>query len=320
MLDIVFSIPIHQRLEVVLDQIFNFLHFNPNCGLVLHFSQGFDYANSKITKEQFLRIIDKIGNIFVNPNSVRTGFADIIQAHLSNFEFISFNVDFEFFAICASNELFVRSGLYDLIKTTDCGFNTCCIEQANDWKYGHALFRDEALKSYLKKKNSSKIVFTTPEGQYYKKQIFCKIFEEIKSFYNYQEMKEAYPREEIYFPTILSNLKEQNIVRGEIFTYSAYHFAYLWDVCRLEVDKISKSSGNLFSVKRVDRELNNVIRSYLRDKYGYKMQLEAVLPNNIHLYKYGNITIDYHTYLKNIKQLLSNWKKIPKYFTNHWKT
>lgn len=55
---ILFSIPVHEKLEVVLDQIANILTLNRDCGIVLHFSPVFDYPNSAIDKDTFIRKID----------------------------------------------------------------------------------------------------------------------------------------------------------------------------------------------------------------------------------------------------------------------
>ena len=322
MLNIIFSIPIHQRFEVVLDQIYNFRHFNPNCGIVFHLSQGFDEAGSALSKDEFLSIVEKIGNVYINPTSVRTGFADIIQAHISNFEYVKDCVDFDFFAVCASNEAFVRSGLYDYIRDFDCGFSSCPIKKASDWRFGDWLFQDEKLLSYVNNTEAKILNFTKPEGQYYKKNLFLDICTKIKGFYDYNVMPFAYPREEVYFSTIACNMNaaQQSLKIGDIFTYSAYHFAFLWDVSRIECNRVSSGRYPFFSVKRVDRSINDNIRIYLREKFGYVGKLRSVLPSRIKLKKLNVVQIDFMSLKKNVKQLCNNWKKIPKFFSNKWKT
>ena len=106
--NIVFSIPIHEKLEVVIDQIINFFYFNQNCAIVFHISQGFNYKQSGLSLEEFKERIAQIGNVYINPESVRTGRDDIIQAHLSNFKFVYSFLEFDFFSLCASNELLLK--------------------------------------------------------------------------------------------------------------------------------------------------------------------------------------------------------------------
>lgn len=279
MLNIVFSIPIHEKLEVVLDQICNIQFFNPNCGIVFHLSKGFDYKNSLVSKSDFLEQIKKTSNVFVNPESVRTGFADIIQAHLSNFYYASKVCDFKYFAVCASNELFVRSGLYQYVCQYDCGYDIDILSNESKWYFGK-VFQDTDLMKYMKLNGYEKIVLTHIEGVFFKKEIMLEIVNTICGFYNYKKMTVVYPREEIYFSTVAYNLC--NAVKiGEIFTYSAYHQQRLLDVTRREISKVINSEGHLFSVKRVARNLNDYTRTYLRSIFGYYVNLVKMLPFGI---------------------------------------
>lgn len=311
MLNIIFSIPIHQRLEVVLDQICNIQHFNPNCGIVFHLSQGFDYKTSLVSKDEFIEQAKRLGNVFINPESVRTGFADIIQAHMSNFEYISKVCDFRYFAICASNESFVRPGLYQYISQYDCGYEQRYITKEDNW-YDGAVYKDDDLMRYMKKNGFSKIDITHPEGEYFKKEIFNKIVESVKSFYDYKQMKLVYPREEIYFSTVACNLLP-NAKVGEVFAYSAYHKGRLWDVTRPEIVRIIKSMSPLYSVKRVDRTLNDNIRIYLRDRNAYQEKLAGVLPHGIKASdKISNLSTDYASFKKIVNVFVNKVRKIHK--------
>ena len=114
--NIIFSIPIHEKLEVVLDQVYNFKCFNPKSAIVFHISKGFNYQDSHITKSRFEEEIKQIGDVYINPESVRTGFADIIQAHISNFKYISSILDFDYFSLLLLHKLFDYEFLHYLIS------------------------------------------------------------------------------------------------------------------------------------------------------------------------------------------------------------
>lgn len=58
---IIFSIPVHEKLEVVLDQLANILTLNPKCGVVLHLSPVFDYQKSRISLPDFMKKIASYG-------------------------------------------------------------------------------------------------------------------------------------------------------------------------------------------------------------------------------------------------------------------
>ncbi|MBR1858812.1 MAG: hypothetical protein IJ797_04885, partial [Selenomonadaceae bacterium] len=109
MINIMISIPVHEKTEVVIDQIVNYKHFCPNCGIVLHISKSFDYENSFHTEREFHSILGMFENVFINPHHLDTSYADIVHTHVSNFDYISQLIDFEYFALGSSNDLFVRS-------------------------------------------------------------------------------------------------------------------------------------------------------------------------------------------------------------------
>lgn len=320
MYNIVFSIPIHEKFEVVLDLICNIRHFNPNCGIVFHLSKAFNYRDSKISKGHFLDIVNRIGDIWINPESLRSGRNDIIQTHISNFFFVKNFVEFDYFAFCASNESFIRSNVYDYMKNFEWGSKNRIIAGPEDWRFGKELFNDlDLFRSFGSPEY--KIVFSNTEGQFFKKALFEKICEKINSFYDYRKMEVPYPRDEIYFSTFARNLKERaEQPIGDIYTYSAYHFHFLWDVSRFEIDKLLRGNNHIYSIKRVDRNLNDGIRAMLRERFGYVDELRVWLGNAIELTSFNNIVIDIGSLNKNAKQLFQNWKKIPKFFTNRWKT
>lgn len=319
MYHIIFSIPIHEKFEVVVDQICNIKHFNKNCGIVLHISKSFDYKESQISREQFEFIVKRIGDVWINPVSLRSGRSDIIQTYISNFEYIKSLVDFEYFAFCASNESFIKPGTYEYIRKFDWGSKNIVISSPEDWKFGKDLFQDSDLMGYLNSQ-TAQFVFSNAEGQFYKKEIFEQISLRITSFFDYKKIEVFYPREEVYFSTIAACLtKTSRNPIGQIFTYSAYHFRFLWDVTRFEINKILKTNNNFFSVKRVDRKFNDNIRVLLRQKFGYGHELEGYIGEFIKQKSMSKFEIDKISLNKNSKQLLNNWKKMPKFFMNKWK-
>ena len=271
--NIVFSIPIHEKFEVVVDQILNFFHFNPGCAIVFHISQGFSYNKSFITKNDFVDIINEIGDVFINPESVRTGYCDIIQAHLSNFNYIKSVVDFDFFSMCASNEMFIKPGLYDSVKDYDCGLEFMDINQNKyfNWYTGIQALKDEDLLRYIGIEGLDRFYGSHIEGSYYKKDLFGKIVDIIESFYDYKKMSYVYPREEIYFSTVTKALELKGevmrIKENGLFSWSRWNSfmalkVWCWDVYKQQNNPLT------FSVKRVDRSKDANLRIFLRKKTG----------------------------------------------------
>lgn len=291
MIPIVFSIPVHEKLEVVLDQIINFKFFNSECGIVLHFSDKFDYVNSSITKNEFKKIVRNIGNIFLNPESLRTGECDIIQAHLSNFNYIKELYEFEYFVLCASNELFIRHGAYQWIKEYDCVIYSSKVSEHPEWVQGKVAKRDIELQKLMREIDATEIIGTRVEGSCYKKDLFDEICKVINRNYDYRTMELRYAREEVFFSTIIWNWKEKGrkirIYESGTLTYTS------WEHClKIKIDDIKHlliETNPYFSVKRIKRDLNDYVRSYIREEldggyYNYEFDLLKSVNSKVSLY------------------------------------
>ena len=306
---LVFSIPIHERLEVVIDQILNIKCCNQDSAIVYHFSPSYKDSNSYLPKDSFIKIIDNIGDVYVNPVSVRTGMDDIIQAHLSNYEFIAHRMEFDYFCICASNESFIKRGLYEHINKYDGGASQ---DSVKGWIYEKELEHDTDFQSYLKKNDIKSIKYTYPEGQDFRYDIIADIHKMIVAFYEYQNLKTVYPRDEIFYSTFLGHLKEKNpnIKIGKTFAYSAYHLSHLFNVTRLNIKYSLLKDEDVYSAKRVDRNINDSIRVYLRRELGYYEEEQYLLKDVCLLENYTDHQIDLMDLKKFILPLFRNLNSI----------
>lgn len=280
MIDIVFSIPIHERFEVVVDQIINFRHFNPNCGFVFHLSQGFDYKNSKLSKSEFLDICSEIGGIYINPHSLRTGLYDIIQAHISNYRFVSQQTEFRAFCMAASNEMFIKPGLAKLINSYDCcvSFQDKNHERTKKTRLAR---EDSDLLDMTYCKNPDNIRYSQIEGTFYKNELFKKLVDIIEENYDYTNMKIAHAREEVYFSTVLYGLIKEG------YSVSICDIPYTWmnwsnglKVNISDIKTLLSECPDKYCVKRVDRVLDDHVRNYIILASGYKKTRLRYLQNH----------------------------------------
>lgn len=272
-----FSIPVHEKPEVIIDQIINFQYFNPCCGIVLHISDKFDFNKESMSRKTFESIIEGLGNVFINPVTVRTGRSDIIQAHISNFHYVNEVADFEKFCLCASNELFVKKGLASHIEQYDCGLECKLLakygatEYSNEYYYTFRTVGDTDLKGILDENQAENIFFSHVEGIFFSRSLFAEMVAVIEKHYDYRSVEIKYPREEVYFASFIWNLKNINklkILNEGTFTYVPwYRVGYM--IWTEDVKAIQNEDNNKFSVKRVDRILNTYMRKYIRKNSGY---------------------------------------------------
>lgn len=308
--NIVFSIPVHERYEVVLDQILNYLSFNPECAIVLHISPSFDDNNSLISKELFLSFIKNKGNVFINPSSVRTGWSDIIQAHISNFHYVDSIIEFEYFSMCASNELFVKEGLYSYINNFDCGVSFIDAKKHPEWVPAQYANKDLCLRKMIHDLGSDVIMPSHIEGSFYSRDIFFKICSVIDAHFDYKEAKlfKFYPREEVYFSTVLWALSQRDksikVKDTGLFTLIHWNDHILryncMEILLCDIRKCKKAESPYHSVKRIPRIIDDYRRAYIRQNRGYFDELKSLVNN---LEKMSDFTI----IRKDISLLLYLW-------------
>lgn len=271
--NIVFSIPVHEKYEVVIDLILNVFHYNPSCAIVLHYANGFREAKSSISFDEFESAIKRIGSVYVNPETVRTGMYDIIQAHVSNFHYIKSLTDFDYFALTASNELFIKEGLYNHIYGYDAGVSYIDVDTTKDWIISELAKQDTVLIEYLATKGWSKIMGSHVEGSFYRKDLMTEIIGHIDAFFDYRDKGVFYPRDEVFFPTFLWNISQTRTIKildDGLYCWTPWNRYYKnWDVFIKDITRLLREQDKVFSVKRVPRLINNYVRRYLRKNAGY---------------------------------------------------
>ena len=264
MINNMISIPVHEKTEVVIDQIINYKTFLPNCGIVLHISKSFNYNDSFHNENEFMFILSTFENVFINPKHLDTSFADIVHTHVANFEYVSQVTDFEYFSMVASNDLFVRH--MPEIKEYDANFTDDVFVEMKDWPWYERTYHDEYLRyivNYLNG-NISDIRMSQIEGSFYKKELFQQIVDIINKVYNYEEVltknRIIYPREEVYYPTIANILSKGLKNKNLNYTFVAWNNPNYLPTNQEIIDIAQGKIEGKYSIKRVLRTINDPVR------------------------------------------------------------
>ena len=274
MINNIISIPVHERAEVVIDQICNYKFFCPNCGIVLHISNGFNWKDSFLKEEEFLSILSTFENVFVNPTRLNTALGDIVHVHLSNFEYVSKVAEFEYFSMEASNDLFVRK--MPPISNCDANFGNAVFEEMPNWFWYKSTIQDEYLYKILNYLGATipDVRSSQIEGSFYRKELFREIVDVVNAVYKYEEVynkrRIIYPREEIYYPTvayILSKGKSLKIIQPNYVRVFWNNKDYLPTTEQITDIAQGKMPG-IYGVKRVLRTIDDPARVYIGTQIG----------------------------------------------------
>lgn len=283
---IVVSIPVHEEPDVVKNQIENFKKYIKDVIIVLHVSKSF-FENYSV---------DKIGtypSVYINPTHLDTKWASIIQTHLSNFRYICTQLDFDYFVLHASNDMYIRAGFNEYISHFDAGFNIRKVINRNShWWPGNLALKDTQLKQAMNACGQTMIIASQVESSFYKKSLMKQIADIIEIYYDPTVENLVYPREEVYFSTIASKLVSWNNV-GCVTTFSEVH----------------RFDRTLWRIRDLTRKLyNHGLKLICPEDFYYKIENYY----NDKLFKSGF----YKTTCKTINKLLEN--DIPYIYKNSY--
>lgn len=298
-MSILFSILVHEKIDVICDQIQNFQHYNPGCLIVLHVSRTF-----RLQEEVAIgQLAKKFDRVFVNPESLRTGLIDdsVLRGHLSNIQYvIQLGLEFEYIGFHASNDLFVKEGVLDWMRGFDAGMSCFPVTASMDWSQAQQALRDKMLKRILAKQSGGDVYGSQVEGVFMTRAIVGKVYHAIEPELRkgvagkieqllkvwmpvkyYRGLFQAlcpgvvYAKEEIYFASLLKLFSKKT---SWVYVYMNWSKGLVVDESDLAVvvegnkaslEAVMKKSlpenVNFFAVKRVRREIDDPIRKKIRE-------------------------------------------------------
>ncbi|MNV48263.1 hypothetical protein D3C71_1401610 [compost metagenome] len=274
------SIPIHEQPEVVIDQIKNFQYFyNNEVAIVLHVSPDFKFDDNYSNSNCFLN-----KGVYVNGESLPVVWGTLMHVHNSNFKFASKNIDFQYFIIHSSNDMYVRHGVKDYIEQNKngvfqankpTGVNYLINHDTRDWS--NDLYLDKEFINLMEYLELKQVYVTQCEGSFFEKKVFSSMVRVIDKFYVYARER-IYPREEYWYSTIVKKFikrkkigkpfllseiwRKDGIVINEKMIIRLHNKEKIDDELNIEYPY---DYDNLYAVKRVPREINHPLRILIRE-------------------------------------------------------
>ena len=289
---LLFSIPVHENQEIINNQIENILNYNPNSNIILHVNKSFKKFDYNLTKYK---------NVFINPINYNYIYGKgLLFIHISNFfEALNKKIDFEYFIIISSNEMFIKNGLILYIEKFKNGAQIVKFNPTIDWHNFHKnIEKNSDVINLLKDINLDTFYGGQTEGQFYSKDNFQKISDIYLKYFGSKEISD-FETEEVLGQTIF---KSFNIEYGLPFTLQNYSNTIIFTVeliknivtnkIKIENKKIknnllsphvNENCESIYAIKRIDRNFNE-IRNYLSRK-GFILNKEVFQLNT---YYYSN--------------------------------
>jgi hypothetical protein len=194
---ILFSLPVHERPDIVRDQIENINYFCPGSLIAIHVS-----ADATADKDEFRRQCD-FENVLINPKSYETVWSGgIMHTHITNFmHAIETGVDFDTVMLISSNELLVKHGLSDYVDRYEIGAQTEVYDSATDWGvFREDILNSEGMQGFLSKLGLPLFFGGQAEGQFATRKIFSSLVRVYTT--NFPMGPVGFPIEEVILPTM----------------------------------------------------------------------------------------------------------------------
>lgn len=195
---ILFSLPVHERPDIVRDQIENISYFCPGSLVVLHISSG-----ATVDKDEFRRHCD-FENVLINPNSYDTIWSGgIMHTHIGNFmHAVEVGAEFDTIMLISSNELLVKPGLSDYVSRYDIGAQTEVFDKSTDWGvFREDFLNSDAMQGFLKHLGLPLFFGGQAEGQFMTKKIFAHLVQAYAAG-GFPMGPVGFPIEEVILPTV----------------------------------------------------------------------------------------------------------------------
>ncbi|WP_455258559.1 hypothetical protein [Peptoniphilus asaccharolyticus] len=208
------SIPVHEKIEIILDQAKNFHRFFPEAMIVFHLSKGADFSLHELD----LALKDNaIENVLLNPQQVETKWGSIINAHLENIRYILTLEDAEKVIFHSSNDMLVKDGIYKYVKDRKNIFHNRKINKGTFWWVGKRALKDKAMTGYF----NDGLLASQIEGSMYEIAFLEMLLKEIYLNPELLNQELFYPKEEILFSSFAK--KYQILSDGLPYIFSEIH-------------------------------------------------------------------------------------------------
>jgi hypothetical protein len=194
---ILFSIPVHERPDLVREQIENINYFCPGSLIYIHIAE-----DTTESRDDFARQC-RFDNVVINPKSYPVvPSSGYLHTHVSNFLLaINQGVEFDKILLMTAEELLVKHGLAEHVSKYPAGVQTEVFDLAAEW----GVFREDFLKAepiqnFLKSLELPLYFGGQAEGQFLSKKIFSQLTRVYAQ--NFPMGPCGFPIEEVFPPTV----------------------------------------------------------------------------------------------------------------------
>jgi hypothetical protein len=251
----------HENREAIKDVIENILKFNENTCVIINDGTKEGVADL-VQKDVFVVTRQPLQKKLLG-NEVRINFErfdTMVPLHIQLKDYmLENNLSSEYVVLMSSNQLFIRSGLYDFMLRYKGSYfnrdldNGCIV----------SLKRNETFLKYYNEIGQENFKNqTNHDGMFFTYKIFMDMMDYFEDF---RYVKLTHHGEEfLYSAYLFKNVDKDNIC--DFVEYNYWQPTWLNSSDPIKIDELKKClEGKCFIIKRVSREYNDEVRKYIRE-------------------------------------------------------
>jgi len=247
MYNIIFLLPHHENKESLEDTISNLFKFNSN--ICVYINNGSNENLDDLNSDRVCIIDRKVQY---------KKFDTMIPLHIELYDQIKKdNVHSEYVCLLATNQLFVKSNLYELMRNYDASF----FEREIDSGCISSLCNNQIFRIYYDKLNNNFKYQSNPDGMFFKYSIFTEM---IEYFDKFRDTQVEYHADEFLYVAYLL-FKNYSLLEFKNYNYWQVDWRVNLNPVDLNEIKSIVKNDKFYIVKRIARNINDEARKYVKN-------------------------------------------------------
>ena len=251
MYDLIILICFHENEECLLDQIANIKKFNKQKVAII-------ISNAGESSLDVLRDVDSVFVVDRNPKTTEK-FITLIPSHVQLWDYVTENnIKSKYVLLLSTNQLFINSGFFDFIQEYNAGyFDRPIRDNISYWMTGlFPIFHQSIGEQYFTKQSNH-------DGMFFKFDLFDSM---MSYFSRYRGIVEQNHKEEFLYYAYINKYSDTFV------DFSSYNYfcADISSNClsfrKTSIEDVDREKKNgKFLVKRVERNINDPVRIYIKE-------------------------------------------------------
>lgn len=185
------SLPVHERSDVLLNQIINIYRYIDDPLICIHVSE-----NSTLNMDEIHSMAILTGAIVNEERFATRHGKGLMSVHISNFKRMLEFGGIDYLLLISSNEMLIKPNLAEYMSKYDLGIQITSPEECPTWHlFNRGIEKTDALQKFMRKSGVTTIRGGQAEGQFFK----SNLFNDLAEFYDqcFEKEFQGFETEEI---------------------------------------------------------------------------------------------------------------------------